>query len=435
MSGLKRDIGLAGAAFIALNGVVGAGIFAMPQALVDGVGMASPYMIIGFGVAMVFVAMVFGDLASRFDQAGGMVVYADAAFGRFAGFQVGWLYYIARLAAIAANTNALLTYVAVFMPGADSGMLRIAFIAVFWITLSAINVAGVKGAVRTLTIVTLAKLTPLAALVIWGLYEFSHAMPAPQAPHDAGAVGEIGLLMLYAFVGFEMATLTAGETRNSKSALPRALIGTVAATGALYFLVQLAYVSIMQGATPEGAPLAAAAEVLAGPWGATAIAAAAILSIGGNLFAASIATPRLTFAMAEEKSLPTWFGAVHSRFATPVNSIVVLGLIVGTLAMSSAFVWLAVVSALARMIVYLVCTGALVRLRLQARERHSAPRRIVRQIAPVLAAVLCVWAMAQAKLDAWTFLAAFVAAGTAIYLVSRWTYAARARAAAPPVKS
>lgn len=418
MAELKRDIGVVGATFIALNGVVAAGIFAMPQALAEAAGAASPYLILLFGAGMVFVALVFGELAGRFDAAGGPVVYADAAFGRFAGFQMGWLYYLSRVASNAANANLLLTYAATFAPGVDQGVLRLGAITLIIIVFVAINIAGVKSAVRTLNVVTLFKIAPLAVLTIWGLIAFPGAIPPPQAPADPDAFGALALLLLYAFIGFELATVTAGETGNAKQAIPRALVATIVGAALLYFLLQLAYVAVMQGATPEGAPLAAAAERLAGPIGAVLISIAAIVSVSGNLFASTIATPRLTYAMAEEGSLPAWFGKLNARFA-PANSILVVGLISGALAMSGAFVWLAVMSALSRMIIYLTCTAALVKLRRDDPQpvKHG---RVVRWATPVIAAALCIWAGAQAETRSWLVLAAFVAGGTALYAVGRW---------------
>ena len=409
---LRRDIGGLGAAFIALNGVIGAGVFAMPQALAAGVGAASPYLILVFGAPMIVIAFAFGLLAARSEATGGPVAYASDAFGPTAGFSVGWLYYLARLASTAANANALLTYLAVFAPGLDQGLARLAMLLLLLGGLTALNVAGVKGAVRTLSWVTALKLAPLAALVIAGLMAFPP--PAPQTPSDAAAVGGVSLLLLYAFVGFEMATLTAGETRGARRALPWALVGTVAAMTVLYFLVQLSYVAVMQGRAPgEGqAPLAAAAEILFGPIGALAIAAAALISIGGNLLASAIVTPRLTFAMAEDGTLPRWFGAVSARFHTPANSILAFGAVAMLLAMSSAFVWLAAMAALARMFVYLVCMGALLR---QARTAHGLWGYALAGVG----AGLCIWAIAQAKPDAWIFLATFSALGAAVYVIAR----------------
>ena len=418
MAQLKRDIGVIGATFIALNGVIAAGIFAMPQALADAAGAASPYLILAFGAGMVFVAIVFGELAGRFDAAGGPVVYANAALGRFAGFQMGWLYYLSRVASNAANANVLLTYAATFAPGVDQGALRLSAIAAIILLFVAINIAGVKAAVRTLNVVTIFKLAPLAVLTIWGLIAFSASIPPPQAPHEP-ALGELALLLVYAFVGFELATVTAGETGDAKRTVPRALVATVLGAALFYFLIQLAYVAVMQGEAPQGAPLAAVAEKLAGPLGAVLISIAAIVSVSGNLFASMIATPRLTYAMAEETSLPAWFGKLHSRFATPVNSIVVVGLLSGALAMSGAFVWLAVMSALARMMIYLTCTAALLKLRRDA-PAPARQGRLLRWIAPAIAVALGVWASAQAEARSWLVLAALAGAGTLLYAVSRW---------------
>lgn len=417
---LKRDIGLIGAAFIALNGIVGAGIFAMPQDLWAAAGPFSPYFILVIGVLMVAVAAVMGELAGYFDRAGGPVVYVAAAFGPFAGFQVGWIYYLARAGAFAANTNVLLTYLAAYAP-VDEGALRIGFIAALVALLAAINIAGVKGAVRTLNVVTVLKIAPLIVLALWGLIAFADAIPAPAPPEHPGALGGVSLVLLYAFVGFEAATLTAGETRDAKRAVPRALIFTVLAMTAFYFLIQLAYVAIMQGRTPDGAPLAAAAAMLAGPWGAVAITLAAIMSIGGNLFASLLAAPRVTFAMAEEGALPQWFGAVHPRFATPANSILAMGVLAGVLAGSGAFAWLAAMSSLARLIVYLSCTATLPKHRRDApAKKHGALASVGRIAAPLAAIALCVWAATQAKPEAWGFVGAFALVGTALYFITRW---------------
>lgn len=422
MSSLRRDIGFIGAAAIALNGIVGAGIFAMPQALVEGVGPASPYLILVFGALMIFPVLVFGELAAHFDQAGGPVVYTNAAFGRIPAFFVGWLYYLARAAAFAANINVLLAYTATFVPGLDKGFARLVGIGAVIAVVTAINIVGVKTAIRTLNIVTILKVAPLIAFVVWGLWAFAGAIPTPQLPAAPGNIGAITLLLLYAFVGFESATATAGETSETKRNLPRALMTTMIAMAALYFLIQLAYVSVMQGQKPEGAPLAAAAQVLAGPWGAAAIAAVATASIAGNSFGSFLSTPRITFAMAEEGSLPGWFGAVHRRFATPANSILALGVFATILAMSSAFVWLAIIASLTRMLVYLVCTGALLRVRAQApKTARPFGAFLVRAITPFIAAAFCVFAIAQAEEDAWMFLGAFAAVGAFIYAISRWT--------------
>ncbi|MGE0594757.1 MAG: APC family permease [Hyphomonadaceae bacterium] len=411
---LKREIGLIGAAFIALNGVVGAGIFAAPADLVAGAGGFSPYLFLIFGALMISVAAVLAILAARSDATGGPVAYATSAFGPFAGFQAGWLFFLARIAAFAANANAFLTYLAVFAPGVDQGVARALTIVALIVIFTGLNIAGVKQAVRTLNVITIVKLTPLLVFIVWGLSANADAIPAPSTPPSLEAIGGISLLLLYAFVGFEIATLTAGETRDAKRALPRALIGTLVSMALLYFFVQLAYVATMRGAAPDGAPLAAAAALLAGPWGAGAIAAAALISIGGNLFAQMITSPRIPFALAQNGSLPAWFGGVHPRFATPVNSILFLAAVSGVMAVSGAFVWLAIMSALARLVVYLICVAAVPKLK-------GGPRvRMWEWAATAVAAVLCVWAASQALASSWAVMIGFAFAGAVLYALNRW---------------
>jgi amino acid transporter len=156
--------------------------------------------------------------------------------------------------------------------------------------------------------------------------------------------------------------------------------------------------------------------MLAGPAGAAIITVTALVSIGANLFAQFITTPRLTFALAQADILPRWFGAVHRRFATPANSVIALGVITGALAISGAFVWLAVISTLARLMVYLLCAGALASLK----RREPVAKALLGWLAITLSLVVCAWAAVQADQRAWLLLAAFALAGTGLYAFARW---------------
>jgi amino acid transporter len=124
--------------------------------------------------------------------------------------------------------------------------------------------------------------------------------------------------------------------------------------------------------------------------------------------------------MARDGSLPAWFGHVHQRYVTPANSIVAMGVIGGVLAASGAFVWLAVMSSLARLIVYLTCIATLPKLRSLSPQPRGVAARAMGLIMPLLAAGLCLWAASQAKLDAWAFIAGFAVLGTLLYAFSRW---------------
>ena len=112
---LRREIGFFGSAFLSFNGAVGAGIFALPAALVVQFGDFSPWLFPMFGLLVLAIVLPFARLASFFPNSGGPVAYT-AGFGPLASFQVGWIYYVARVTAMAANANVFATYAGALSP-------------------------------------------------------------------------------------------------------------------------------------------------------------------------------------------------------------------------------------------------------------------------------------------------------------------------------
>lgn len=407
---LRRDIGFTGSAFLAFNGVIGASIFALPAKLQDQFGAFSPWLFPLFGLLVLVVALPFARVASHFSVSGGPVVYA-AAFGPAASFQAGWIYYLARVTALAANANVLVTYLATLWPPLALGIWRSAAIMLVVAALTATNVAGVKKAVRLLDALTLLKAAPLILLAIAGLIVAGGSIPAPSAPPSFGALEGAALLVLYAFVGFEGSTIPAGETRDAGRTVPRALIATILATALLYFLVQLAYVASMAPGEGGDAPLVTFATKLAGPIGGLVLTGAAIFSLLGNISGGITAATRATYALGRDGLLPAWFGKVSTRFRTPAHSILFMGVLIAILAITGSFVWLAVISTLARMLVYALSIAALPRL-----EKG----RPIAWIMVVAALAVCLWAASQSDWSSWRMLLILMAGGTVLYFAARF---------------
>ncbi|HMG46619.1 MAG TPA: APC family permease [Allosphingosinicella sp.] len=406
--GLRREIGFAGSALLSFNGIVGAGIFALPATLHLQFGAFSPWLFPVFGLLFLLIVLPFARLASLFPHSGGPVAYT-AGFGRLVSFQVGWLYYLARATALAANANVFATYAASLWPPLGTAAGRAATILLLVGALTAINVVGIRRALRALDALTLLKALPLIGLAFWGLIAAA-SIPAPGPPPPLSTFEGAVLLLLYAFVGFENSTVPADETADPRRTIPRALIATVIATATIYFLIQLAYVSVMPAGAAPAAPLAAFAEALIGPAGALLLGGVALASVAGNIGSALTSTPRVTFALAGQGSLPRWFGAVSARFATPANSVLFMGLVVAALAVTGSFVWLAIVSTLARLVVYAVSIAALPR----AAKGGAA---MWATVVPGLA--VCGWAAAQSKWPSWAMLAGALAAGLILYALAR----------------
>ena len=410
--GLPRRIGVGGALMLAFNGAIGASIFALPATLAADFGTSAPWLFPLVGLASLLIAIPFSRSVAAFPENGGPATYGRV-FGPLPGFELGWIYYVARATAFAANLNVLIAYLARWLMGADEGIARIGLMLAVVAGFTLINVYGVRAAMRVLGGLTFLKAAPLVVAAIAALAIAGVPAPGPLPPFTEVEAGV--LIVFYAFVGFENATVTAGETRDPGRTLPRALIGTIATVALLYFVVQLAFVALFPNGLESGAeaPLLALGDRLIGPLGAFILGFAAIFSLAGNLHSNMAATPRVTYAMAERGELPGWLARVHPKFETPAASILFFAAIVAALAISGSFVWLAVISTLARMIVYAVTILALPR----APER---PERIAAShwVLAATGVLVCVLVAFQADATAWLTLTALSAAGLLLYLLT-----------------
>jgi amino acid transporter len=413
---LKREIGFTGSAFLSFNGLVGAGIFALPATLNGQFGAWSPWLFPLFGTLALVVALPFSRLAAYHPGSGGPVAYASV-FGPLAAFQVGWIYYVARATALAANSNVFVTYAASLWPPIGHGAPRAVTILLVVGALTGLNMVGVRRAIRALDALTLLKAAPLIGIALYALLAVAPAIPAPGPPPPLSELEAAALLVFYAFVGFENSVVPAGETADPRRTIPRALIVTLLATMALYFLVQLAFASTMPRGAAGDAPLVAFGEAVAGPAGALLLTAAALFSLTGNIMGGLTGTPRATFALAQGGMLPAWFGRVSIRWGTPANSILFMGALIAVLALSGSFVWLAVVSTLARMIVYAASIAALPGTRRQAGE--EMPLYLWVMVAAGLA--VCAWGAAQSQWPSWRVLLVLIGLGVILFAGARLT--------------
>lgn len=425
---LKRDIGFFGAAFLVLNAVIGAGIFALPGKVAVNAGLVSPWLFLVVGILFLSVVLTFAELASYYDETGGPVLYASDAFGSLAGFSTGWLIYLARMTAFAANANVMAAYLASLSDVFASDLARIAIITFVTVGLTWANVLGVKDGVRAMSVFTFLKLVPLLLLVLLGL---QHVTGATLVPDDFNVenIGGTTLLLIYAYVGFETIGVTAGETSKPRRNIPVALVRTLLLTGLLYFLIVQVYISVIPAADYATATLVDVGRVLAGPAGAFVITLAAVFSIGGNLSGSIIAAPRLLFSLAEHRLLPQWFANVNQKYATPDRAIVAMGAMALVLGLSSNFVDLAIGSSVVRLLGYIICIAALPVIRRKATGEKS--ERVWRlrggYTIPAIALFICMWLIAQSEGEDWVKVSVLLLAGLGLYLVEKWYYARQHR--------
>ena len=419
---LRRDIGIFGASFLALNAMIGAGIFALPGKIAVNAGLLSPWLFLVVGALFISIVLTFAELSSYYKQTGGPVLYATDAFGPFAGFSTGWAIYLSRTTAFAANANVMATYLASLDEMFATDFARIAIISIVTIGLTWTNVVGVRDGVRTMGIFTFLKVTPLVLMVLIGLQHVTGAALIPGAPFIVDELGPTTLLLIYAYVGFETLGITAGETSRPRRTLPTAYVGSMLGVGLLYFLVVLVFVSVIAPENYSDSTLVDVGRKLAGPMGALAITLAAIFSIGGNLAGSILGAPRIIFSMAENRMLPAWFGHVHGKYSTPDRSIILMGTMALALALTGSFVKLAIASSVVRLLGYIVCIASLPAIRRNAdsEARQRAFRLKGGYTIPLVGLLICVWLLAQSKSESWIAVAMLLGVGWIFYAAAQF---------------
>jgi basic amino acid/polyamine antiporter, APA family len=391
---LRRAVGLIGLTAIALNGVVGSGIFVLPATVFALTGPASPAAHLLAALLMAMVVLCFAEAGSLFDETGGPYLYARAAFGPFFGFLAGWMFFLSRLAAGAAIANALADYLGYLDPRLGTGGGRAAAIVVAIGGLAALNVRGVRPGSWAVNVLTVAKLVPLLLFVVAGLFVIDAGRVAFLALPESGSLRQATLLLVFAYGGFENASVPAEETRDPRRHLPVALLFTIAATTALYVLIQV----VAQGTLPELArsatPLAAAARNVMGPAGGLLLTAGAVVSTLGSISALALVGPRILYAFARHGQLPAALASVHPLFRTPHLAVVAFAVLAAGAALSGGFSQLAAVSAVARLLFSASTCLAIpvLRRRLPAEQRgFTLPGG---PLIPLLATALSAWLLA-----------------------------------------
>ena len=368
--GLLRGIGRGSMVALFINAVIGAGIFGLPSRVH---ALLGPYALLAYlacAVLVLLVVLCFAEVGSRFERTGGPYLYASTAFGPVAGFQVGWLVWLTRVTAFAALCNLLLEYLAYFWPAATAPAWRVALVTAIVALIAAVNLRGVRPAAIVGNVFTVGKLVPLTMFVAVGLFFVEPARYVPARMPEVADFSAGMLLLVFAFTGFETATVPAGEVREPRRTLPFAILAAMAVIVPLYLLVQAVCIGTLPELASSTRPLADAAERFAGRIGAAVIVAGALVSIAGTLNGLVLAAPRLLFAMAEQGQLPRAFAAVHPRWRTPQFAIVATAACMLVLTLSGTFLSAVAISTLTRLLAYAATCAALPVLR---RREGTAP--------------------------------------------------------------
>jgi amino acid transporter len=388
---IVRGIGRWDLVALMVNITIGSGILGLPAKLFALTGVYSVLALVLCAVLLAIVAICFAEVGSRFTHTGGPYLYTRTAFGATPGFIVGWLYWVSRVLTFATICNLLVVYVARAVPALQGPGVRVTIISLVVLGIGLVNLLGIRQATIVSNGLTLLK---VSLLLVFGAVGILAANAWPSAPALLPPVGDFSdamLLGIFAFVGFEAALVSAGETRNPRRDVPFAVAMSLLIVLVLYAAVQIVCIAAVPELATSTAPLADAAVMLWGPVGEQVIALGAVVIMLGSLNSGFLATSRLPFAFAEQGDVPAVLARVHPGFRTPHVAIVASAALVWLATVASSFLSAITLATSTRMVMYIAGCIALIALR---RRADVAPAGFVAPFGPAVAVIASVLSLA-----------------------------------------
>ena len=434
---LRRTLGPVTLALIFTNGIIGAGIFALPGLVAAALGSATA---VGYAICAALVVLIFlcfAEVGSRVHDSGGAYAYVERAFGPFAGFIAANLMWFGVGACVdAALADVLVSTLATALPVLAQPLPRALALIALFAFMAGVNITGVKTGARLVVALTVLKLLPLLLLLVVGIPHIAWSLVIPSSMPSASTLGRGVLLLMFAFIGGESSLSASGELRNPSRTVPLGLLMGVATVVSIYFGLQLVAEGVLGADLPAQTttPLAAVAEQLMGPWGRSLLLGAVTLSIFALVNGDLLVSPRCLYAAAKDGLLPAPLAKVHPRFQTPYVAILVFAAIACALAVLGAFKPLAILGTASVLLVDVFVCLAVLRLRQRGVQTADAPFVIPGgPLVPILGAAVCVWVLTNLSRDELLGLSALVFFSGGLYLrVLRARQLKAARAARSP---
>jgi APA family basic amino acid/polyamine antiporter len=337
----RRGLSLPSATGLVVGSVVGTGVFTMP-AVVAKAGTVGVAVVAVVSLGALVLAVLFGQLTARIpDSDGGLYAYARHEFGDFAGYLVGWSYWISAWAGNAAIVASWVFYVEAMLGlKSPTGLLSwgIAMIGL-WVP-ALVNLAGVHQMAWFQNITVVLKFVPLMfiALVGWFFVDTSRFHVWNTSGGSVWtAIGLASGVALFSFIGVEAAAVTAKRVSDPGRNVGRASVLGVAACALLYVLVTAAVVGLVPHDVliDTGSPFVNAFEAIFDQhaWAGTVIAAVAVVSGIGALNGWTLIVTESSRVMAQNGLFPASFGW------TDRNGTAWFGIVVGAVLPSVLMLW------------------------------------------------------------------------------------------------
>ena len=396
----SKKLGFWSIVLLGINGIIGSGIFLLPNKAMAIIGPASLLVMLFDMLLVLAITFCFAEASGLFKENGGAYIYAKEAFGDFIGYEVGFLSWATRIIAFSTMSVGFATALGGLIPSLNTVMMKNIIISVIFIVLAVINFLGIKLYEVIQNLATIAKILPFILFIGMGIFYIEPVNFTPLVPNGVytpGSFGAAAVMLFFAFTGFESLAVAAAEMENPQKNLPKATLITIFTVSAIYILLLACAIGIMGYELADTtAPVQAAFTRIAGAFGTTIVAAGTLISIGALCIASSFITPHSGLALAEQHMLPA-FMAKRNRFGAPYWCIIVSTIVAMLIGYTGGFAFLASISVVSRFSQYIPTCLSIMVFR---KKMPDAPRVFkipFGPVIPVIALLVSFWLLAQAK--------------------------------------
>ncbi|MGB3160854.1 APC family permease [Carnobacterium sp.] len=331
---LKKEVTGLTALTVVVGTVIGAGIFFKPTAVYEAAGAPGVGLLAWLLGGLITIAggLTVAEIGTIYPETGGMMIYLEKVYGRWLGFLVGWaqmiVYYPANIGALAII---FATQVSSLFELADSTIVSIAIMTAIFVML--INFMGTKYSGRIQTAATILKLIPIIVIIVAGLMYpgggVVRLLPFSVAEHPvATGLGSALVATLFAYDGWINVGTLAGEMKNPGKMLPKVIIGGLSIVMAVYLMINVAYLFVLDSSQLAGTetPAALVASKLFAGLGGKLVTIGILISVFGGMNGYAISGIRIPYVLATQKMLPFsgWFSKVSKRTNVPINGGLVM---------------------------------------------------------------------------------------------------------------
>ena len=396
----SKKLGFWSIVLLGINGIIGSGIFLLPNKAMAIIGPASLLVMLFDMLLVLAITFCFAEASGLFKENGGAYIYAKEAFGDFIGYEVGVLSWATRIIAFSTMSVGFATALGGLIPSLNTVMMKNIIISVIFIVLAVINLLGIKLYEVIQNLATIAKILPFILFIGMGIFYIEPVNFTPLVPNGVytpGSFGAAAVMLFFAFTGFESLAVAAAEMENPQKNLPKATLITIFTVSAIYILLLACAIGIMGYELADTtAPVQVAFTRIAGAFGTTIVAAGTLISIGALCIASSFITPHSGLALAEQHMLPA-FMAKRNRFGAPYWCIIVSTIVAMLIGYTGGFAFLASISVVSRFSQYIPTCLSIMVFR---KKMPDAPRVFkipFGPVIPVIALLVSFWLLAQAK--------------------------------------